>query len=132
MTSIRRRVVQWGLLLIGIVAIGNQVNHVWPRENRIILRLPKSPVRRVKLDLFDGNEELLRTVELFPRPEQSVRLEYVVNVPKGLYRLDIDYEVQVADSNIKTPGVGWTRVGVRHQIRMEGEDYRFPPPEETR
>jgi hypothetical protein len=106
---------------------------MWPRKNRIIVGLPRSRVNTVKFDIFDSDNELVRSASFFPKTTTPPRIAYEVDVPSGLYRLEIEYEVSKFDSRDgKTHGVDWTRVGVQHQVRLEGEEYRFPPPEETR
>jgi hypothetical protein len=86
----------------------------------------------VKIELIDAENEAVRSVELYPSSENQRQLEYVVELPLGLYQLDVVYEFRSITRFDKNEELGWTRVGGRHQIRLEGEEHRFPPPKETR
>jgi hypothetical protein len=128
-----KKPIRWGLLLAFALLLGSQANRIWPRDNEIVILLPKKPVHKVQLSLFDSDDDLIRSASFFPGFSAPSKISYGVSVPSGTYRLEIEYEISSEKASIgKSPGVDWTRMGVQHQVRLEGEEYRFPPPEEAR
>ena len=119
------------IALAGTLAIGRQVAAVWPKQNRVIVRLPVAEVRRVSIEIRQPHGEPIRRIELFPTSTRARQVECVVDAASGDYEFDVDYEFRAPDQVDKNHGGGWTRVGVQHQIRLEGEDYRIPPPKEA-
>ncbi|MGC4065794.1 MAG: hypothetical protein QM784_14325 [Polyangiaceae bacterium] len=87
-----RRFVLWGVLLLGALALGKQLEGIRPLDNRLILRLPPGEVRSVRVELSDASGELLRSVTLFPKDKVQRSLEYTVRLPKGTYRADLAFE----------------------------------------
>jgi hypothetical protein len=124
-----RRIGQWIAVGVGLLALGHVASAAWPRENRFVIGLPvESQVRSVTLELSDSHGELLRTASFRVENPAARRLEYVVKVSPGTYDVSLGYEIRAADLYDKNHWVDWTWVGSRHHIRLEGEDYRFPPP----
>jgi hypothetical protein len=110
------------------LALGKQLEGIWPHDNRLILKLPQREVRSVRIELSDTSGELLRSVTLFPKDKLQKSLEYTARLPNGAYRAELAFECRSDAFDDKNHEGGWTLVGVQHQIRLEGEDYRFPAP----
>jgi len=110
------------IALAGTLAIGRQVAAVWPKQNRVIVRLPVAEVRRVSIEIRQPHGEPIRRIELFPTSTRARQVECVVDAASGDYEFDVDYEFRAPDQVDKNHGGGWTR---------EGEDYRIPPPKEA-
>jgi hypothetical protein len=126
-----RRFVLWAVLLLGLLGIGKQVELVWPVDNRLIVSLPDAEVRAVTIELCEPTGEALRSVTLFPRASTARQVEHSVKIARGDYQATLVFEYRSAAQVDKNHGGGWTRVGVQHQIRLTGEDYRFPAPQEA-
>jgi hypothetical protein len=126
-----RRAAIWLTLLVGLVAISRSVLGAWPLENRIQLVLPRrGVVERIRIEISDSEGEVLRTTELHPDIPNPESVLYVAHLPRGKYHWCAEFEIRPSGALDKNHVGGWTRMGVRHQIRFEGEDYRFPPPED--
>ena len=125
-----RRAAQWGLLLAGFLALGQIASGIVPRDNVLTFSIPRgSELRRLDVEIRTADDQVLRMVTLYPQFRRAPRLEHVLSVPPGQYKLDLTYEIRSADFDDKNQGGGWTRLGLQHQIRLEGEDHRIPPPD---
>lgn len=126
-----RRFGAWGILLLGLLALAHQVGGAIPRESRLMLHLPRDrSVREVRIEVSGLDGQLWRNIELHPPIPNPLRQECSLRVPRGTYRIDVTYEVRSAGVIDKNHESDWTRVGVRHQILLDGEDQHFPPPED--
>lgn len=125
-----KRVASWAALFLGCMALAHVIAPSFPRESRITIGLPvNTTVEAVRLEIARVDGEVLRTVELRPPFTRARQVEYVVALPPDEYRIETEYELRPADKHDKSHGGGWTRMGVQHQIRLEGEAHHFPPPE---
>lgn len=121
-------------MLLGLAGTAHVLTPSLPRDNRIRFRLPPDvEVGRVNVEVSDLLGETWTSAELFPEDPSSSEITYLVKLPPGNYRFKTEYEIRSkirsADADDKNHGGGWTRVGVQHQIRLEGEDHHFPPPD---
>lgn len=131
MRAVTKRVVKWLLLAAGLLALGSQVDGIWSRDNLVVLLLPKAKVGVVELELRDDDDDVIRQARLFPTAERAATLEYPIKVPRGAYRLALSYELAARGEVDKNHGGDWTRVGVVHQIRLEGGTHHIRPPPEV-
>lgn len=128
---LKKRVVLWLTLLVGLLLLGGEVAGGLPRDNRLVFELPHgTEVRRVSLTLTDSKQDVVRTIDLFPHGMVERSLSHTVSAVNGNYQLSVEFEMRAPGDVDKNHGGGWTRVGVLHQIRLEGANYRFPPPKE--
>lgn len=125
-----RRSAQWGVLLLGLLAVAHVGSVAVPRENRLAIDFPADEVvREVRLEVTGLDGQPWSSIELHPPIPNPRRLECVLNLPPAEYRVEATYEIRPAGELDKNHGGGWTRVGVQHQIRLEGEAHHFPPPD---
>jgi hypothetical protein len=125
-----RRAARWLATFLGLMAVLQVMSGALPRENRIRIDLPPEvTVTRVVMEISDLAGELLRIANLGAPIPNPPSLEYVVNLPPGEYCLSTTYELRRPMDLDKDHGTGSTVMGVRHQIRLEGEDHHLPPPQ---
>jgi len=125
-----RRGAVWGVAILGALGIAQQVSRAVPRENRVMISLSREAVvREVRVDVTDADGEPWKSVQLFPRIPNPPWIECLVNVPAGEYRIKLTYQIRSTGSIDKNQESDWTLMGVQHQIRLDGEDHHFPPPD---
>lgn len=125
-----RRAVTWLTLAGGLLGIGRVVADSWPHENSIRIGLAKArEIRLVTLTIQDLDGESFRTVELRPNHPQPRWLTYNVSLPSQIYVVRVDFSERPLGHVDKNQGGGWTTVGTQHQIRLDGGDHYFPPPD---
>ena len=130
MSPTTRRVAAWLVLLVGLSVVLPVLKGILPRENRLRIDLPpERAIERVKVEVSNITGEILTGVELRAPDPNPRSLECVMRLPPGDYRVSVCMEDRPARQLDKNHGGGWTRVGVLHQIRFEGEDHHFPPPD---
>lgn len=76
---------------------------------------------------LDG--EPYRSSELHPGFPQPQWLTYVVDLPPQTYRVELEYHERPIGYVDKNHEGGWTTVGTQHQIRLDGGNHYFPPPD---
>jgi hypothetical protein len=125
-----RRVAAWVVLFLGLFGLAHQISRAVPRDNRLVIGLSGDDVvREVRVDVTSPDGQAWRTIELHPLIPNPRRLECLLKLPPGEYRIDATYDMRPAGRIDKDHESDWTRMGVQHQIRLEGEDHHFPPPE---
>lgn len=126
-----RRALTWLVLLLGLSVAARLVSQTWPRENHLRLTLSRSVVAdRVALEIVDLDGETWRSAELHPAAQNPTALEYTVSLPPADYQIRLQYRVRSIGYVDKNHGGGWTTLVIQHQIRLDGGDYRFPPPDD--
>ncbi len=125
------RVAQWTVLLLGLLAVGHVASSSVPRENHLRFGLSADrAVRSLEVEVSSATGEELRSAVLRPAGGNPLKIDYLLSIPPGNYQVYIVYEMRPAEDLDKNHVGGWTRVGVQHQIRLEGEDHHFPPPDQ--
>lgn len=95
------------------------------------IALPRThEVRRVTLSIEGLDGEIFRTVELRPSSSQPRSLTYNVSLPQQIYVVRVEFDGRPLGYIDKNQGGGWTTVGTQHQIRLDGGDHYFPPPDD--
>ena len=131
MSPATRRAVTWLTLAAGLVGLGHVVADAWPHENNVRIGLPPArEIRRVMLSIQGLDGESYRRIELRPRHPQPRWLTYNVNLPPQIYVIHVEFDGRPLGHDDKNQGGGWTTVGTQHQIRLDGGDHYFPPPDD--
>jgi hypothetical protein len=129
LTVSRRTWAKWLLWLVGLAVAGSLAKSTIPVENRLVFHLlGENTVRRVDVEIRDDHGDVWRTAELFVPSPNPRSLSYVAALPRGEYQIATSYELLDVGQTDKNHRGGWTRKTVRHQIRLEGADHHFPPP----